>query len=225
MVSGRVGAIVWNVTPDEVLRLVWIPLGVTVAGGLILAAILAIFVKPVRDKFWKPIGRGFRWLFSLRLTTTKRIALREAEYQRLRDEAGFALSDSARRTITAELVAFNRGRAEALAEVEAQRAEPLIEPVWRVMQTEPGYYVLHNMQNNASVSSISIAAPAHDFLFTSDTQWTGPLVNNVQNFRGERRRRGEALGVRFTIRWRDANGDWRVGEAFIDKEPRRATVL
>lgn len=193
-----------------------------IVSGLAIAAILAIFVKPVRERFWKPIGRGIRWLFTLRLTTTKRIALWEAEYESLRNEVGYAISDNKKRTITAELVAFNRGRAEALAEVEKERGEFLVQPNWTIDKLPIGAaYGLRNTQSGVVVSDVSLSASVTAFVFEGANQWPGVFAGNVQFF-GAPTKAGGTLGVTLTVRWRDARGDWKEGQAFIDREPIRA---
>lgn len=58
------------------------------AGAAVLAAgVLAIFSKGVRDKVWKPIGRGIRWLLSIRFTTSARQAAGERLAADLRERA------------------------------------------------------------------------------------------------------------------------------------------
>ncbi|WP_295790882.1 hypothetical protein [uncultured Microbacterium sp.] len=60
--------------PDFLLENLWLPLGVTVLGGLVLAGLAATVSKAVRRRFWSPIGRGLRWATTVRLTTTARVA-------------------------------------------------------------------------------------------------------------------------------------------------------
>lgn len=60
--------------PDFWLRNFWLPIAVTVVGGLVLAALASAVSKTVRQRFWRPIGRGLRWLTTVRLTTTGKVA-------------------------------------------------------------------------------------------------------------------------------------------------------
>lgn len=117
------------------------------------------------------------------------------------------------------------GRQQALQLMKEEReATPLLRPVWRVIPLDGDVFVLNNTQSGVELSDVSIAAELGDFEFVGDTQWPGPSVG-ANKFRGERKRNGRLFGVRFTIRYRDAHGEWQVGEAWIDKEPRKAVVL
>lgn len=101
-------------TADEWLRLALIPLGVAVLGGLIVAGALAIAIKPVREKFWKPIGRPIRWIFGIRLTTPTGRASADAEASQLGDEVARlkAVVDSERLQARA-LVTLAQGQAKS----------------------------------------------------------------------------------------------------------------
>lgn len=88
--------ILGDVTTEELstlfLQHLWLPLVVTVLGGLILAGILAIFSKTVRTKFWRPFGRGLWWVTTLRVTTTKRMAERRHAVDAALQDAAAALA-------------------------------------------------------------------------------------------------------------------------------------
>lgn len=271
-------------TSDDWLKFVWLPLLVTVGGGLVLAAILSIFSQAVRVRFWLPIWRGLRWLGSLRITTTTRQkdaadAIVEAEADRdatssqlkavwealdvrpvrkastlvmertehLRNAAEAAKKDAdakiqaahafaeqqvilaarkhANELKVAEANARAEGHQEALQQIkEARDVTPLLRPVWQVIPLGATAFALRNSQSNVELSDVSIEAPLADFDFNGDTQWPGPS-NGAHRFVGERKRNGRLFGVRFSVRYRDAHGEWQAGEAWIDKEPRKATIL
>lgn len=59
----------------------WLPLGLLIVG--------ASFSKAVRERVWAPLGRGLRWLTTIRLTTTRK--MREAE-----ETAGESIRDQQR---------------------------------------------------------------------------------------------------------------------------------
>lgn len=242
---------------------------VTIVGGAVAAllatGVVAIFNKPVRERFWKPIGRLLWWPFTFRITTAKRQAVERDTVNELKRELGHVIeaavkaqrdgetaTEAARREGEAQAMKtqeiaqqealkrhknyqqqietareFGReeGRASAFAEVEAQRAVPLPQPVWRVDGVEGSdAFVLRNTQPDVVVSDLSLQAPLGDFVFSGPSQWPGSSTG-VVTFHGDRQRHGRAFGVKFVVRWRDANGDPRVGEAFLDKEPHRAIVL
>lgn len=208
---------------DDWLKYVWLPLAVTVVGGLVVAAILAIFIKPVRERFWKPFGRALRWPFTLRLTTTKKLAAWDEKLDRLRWEVVTAGRESDHRLVTAELVGHKRGREEALAGVAAERATPLLQPTWRAVPLERDEYLLNNTQAGVIISNVSITCDPEEFEFVGANQWPGPFSGS-QPFRGQKKRRGQRLGVSVDVRYQDERGDWQTGKAFIDREPMRAFV-
>ena len=112
-----------------------------------------------------------------------------------------------------------QGRAEALAEVAAERALPLLRPEWRIVPLEDDLFLLNNTQSGVVVSDISIQAMMGSFEFVGDSQWPGEFSGS-QTFRGERIGNGRIFGVDFIIYYRDRNGDAKQGKAWIDKAPR-----
>ncbi|MCS3844802.1 hypothetical protein [Microbacterium sp. AK031] len=118
-----------------------------------------------------------------------------------------------------------QGRAEAMAEVEAERAAPQLQPQWRIEDVKDSdIFVLKNTQPSVHISDVSLLPPMGDFAFSGPSQWPGAMENAII-FHGERQANGRSFGVRFVVRWRDLNGDHKVGEIFLDKEQRRMTVL
>ena len=307
-------------TWDELVQQWWVQATSAIAGGLVLAAILAIFSKTVRDKFWKPIGRAICWPFAtIRFTTAKRQKALADElqsaraslkanaefYEQLCDALGIVmlsgdqqligrvrqlrddaeknarrfkevcdllevwpvredstivveritrlreakdealahaqeqieatqslaktqLADQARRggelAETARELGRTEGHAEAMAEVEAQRAAPQLRPTWRVVEVGDGHFDLRNSQsgiNPKDIQDVSIEAPMLDFAFDGSNQWPGYFPGMV-GFEGRHIGR---LAVRFVVRWRDGLGDPCVGEAILEAKPRRAVVL
>lgn len=287
-------------TADDWLKVWWLPLLVTVVGGLILAGIISIFSKTVRDKFWKPIGRALRSLFTLRVTTTKRQAERATELAGLREQAELSTkrfqevcdaldvtpvladstlvperiqqlqraSDDAWAHAKAEVAraeahaqsqihatqalaqtqmgealrihegqielardtsfkdGYAAGRAEAMAEVQAQRAVPPLQPVWRIDDPGPGgnRFVLRNMQDGVEISDVSVEVDTSEFMFSGPTQTRGPFEGSL-TFLGSKSHHGSLFGVDFTVRWRDGNGDTCAGVVKVDRDPRRAVIL
>jgi len=197
------------VTGDEILRLWWIPIGVATVGGLTVAGILAIFLKPVRERFWKPLGRALRWPFTLRPTTTRSLEAMDEKNELLQTAVG-----EAKQTGIAEGRA--EGRAEALREVEAERAVPLANPNWTVSMIH-GVYRLANTQGGVSVTDVSLSAPVDKFILDGQTQWPGNF-DQATRFRGSPTHTGREAGVPFTVRYRDARGDWHDLPAFLDRE-------
>lgn len=142
-----------------------------------------------------------------------------------KDEAMQAHKRHLRANETAREFGRVQGRAEAMAEVDAQRAVRLPRPVWRIDEAGgTNSLLLRNMQPDVVLSDVSLEAPLGDFVFAGPSQWPGPM-SGPQPFFGERQGNGRAFGVKFIVRWHDANGDPRMGEVFIDKEPRRAVVF
>jgi len=116
------------------------------------------------------------------------------------------------------------GHAEAQAEFALQRAVPLLRPSWRVASLSKSDFVLQNTQSEVTMSDVSIRAEMGDFEFLSDTQGPGPF-GDQRSFTGRRMGAGRKLGVKFTLSWRDANGDWHRGEVWIEREPIKAITL
>jgi len=194
------------------------------AATLIAAALLAIFNPAVREKFWRPIGRALRWPFTLRLTTTRWRAVIDDQIDRLMWEVVETGRQGDRKAAEAELAGYKRGREEALAEIAAQRAAVLTQPVWRVVDVGDNGYMLNNTQSGVTIGSVSISAEPEVFEFIGDTQWPD-LLEGARVFRGERKQRGRKFGVKFEVRWQDAHGDWQVGSAFLDRVSPRAVVF
>lgn len=176
-------------TEDDWLRVLWLPLLVTIVGGLALAGILAIFSRTVRDKFWKPIGRRLRWLTTVRVTTVARQeALRES------------------------------GRDEVRDAIAKERATPQHQPVWRVERvgTTDNVFSLIDSQG-VSVWDVGISAPPDLFGFLGPSKVDGPLVERYVRFGGRPTREGRRSGVMFTVRYRLAEGgEWHEGKAWLD---------
>lgn len=198
-------AILKTVTADELVRLWWIPLAVAIVAGLAVASVKAAFMKPVRERLWKPIGRALRRPFTLRLITTDRLKVLDENNELLQAAVG-----EAKQTGIAE------GRAEALKEVEAERAVPLAKPNWIVSMIH-GVYRLANTQGGVSVTDVSLSAPVDKFILDGQTQWPGNFDQATQ-FRGSPTHTGREAGVPFTVRYRDARGDWHDLPAFLDRE-------
>ncbi|MHA6668608.1 hypothetical protein ACX3O0_07035 [Homoserinimonas sp. A447] len=256
-------------TADDWLRLWWLPLGVVVVGGLVLAGVLAVFSDTVRKKFWRPILRPFRWLATVRPTTTGKQRASRDELVAARADAvrisGTAVEEIVRlqrdtesdrnlaaanlaaareevealntlvsqRVAAADLDAYQRGYAAGLAEgreeiqarIDAERSVPLPRPAWRIDAVRSNdVYTLSNTQPGVVVRDLSMEAPLGDFQFNGPKYWPGEFEENIE-FEGERMRNGKSFGVKFVLRWSDANGDRQLGEAWMDKEPRRGVVL
>jgi hypothetical protein len=175
------------------MTLWWIPIGVVIVGGLALAGILAIFLKPVRERFWKPVGHALRWPFRGAYSADHRLV------------AG------------AKQAGIDQGRAEALAEIEAERAVPLVKPNWTVTPESGRAYRLSNTQSGVSISEVALSAPTNKFAFDNETQWPGSFDQPV-TFGGYPTDAGREDGVPFTVRYRDTRGDWRELPAFLDRE-------
>lgn len=220
---------------------------------VLAAGILSSFSKAARRRLWKPAFRRVGWLFTLRLTTTKRIEQEQAELLRLRGQAAqFNVTLKETYAKAQESVAEQRdelereaearhgkflanvvaereaarakGRAEALAEVEQERAVPLLRPVWRIdRHGEADVYVLKNTQDGVRISNVSVDASTREFHFAGATQMRGDFDRHFE-FYGEKTDFGRRLGVDFTVKWQDANGDWRTQAVHVDRDPRRTFV-
>jgi hypothetical protein len=207
------------VAADEIMTLWWIPIGVVIIGGLALAGILAIFLKPVRERFWKPVGRALCWLFTLRLITTHRLKVLSDERESLLYEVFDAHSQGRHQAAEEKQAGIAEGRAEALAEIEAERSVPLVKPNWTVSMMGGGY-TLANTQRGVSVSEVSLSAPVDKFTLDGQTQWSGKF-SQMTPFKGVPTHAGRKAGVEFTVRYRDARGDWHDLPAFLDRESRQ----
>lgn len=225
-------------TPDDALKLWWIPLLVTVVGGLVIAGILAIFRPGVRDKFWRPLGRAVAWVFSIRLTTTKRQRDAAAEARALRERADAAeagreqdqkvmIAEHELRlkglgvTHADELRAearrgYQKGLEDAAIELAMERELPRVSPVWRIDYVKDAVWELRNTQTGAVVSDVTLECDLKRFAFTGPSQWPGPFAG-VGQFEGHRLRLGQVAGVDFTVRYRDELGDHATGAAWLDK--------
>lgn len=164
-------------------------------------------LREAKDKAWAHAQKE--------IDATKSLAQRELAQQARR---GAELAETARE------LGRQTGYAAAMAEVEAQRAAPQLQPQWRIDTTDDStQFVLRNTQPGVAVSDVSLTPPMSDFAFTSPSQWPGPADSAIA-FGGERQGNGRPFGVRFVVRWRDENGDHKGGEVFLDKEPRPPIV-
>lgn len=141
------------------------------------------------------------------------------------------LADQTRRAAelaeTARELGRSEGHAQAMAEVEAQRAAPLLRPVWRALRVDEDVFQLKNTQDGilvTDVQDVSLEVPLRDFVFHGSNQWPGFFPGEV-TFSGELAGAGKRFGANLVIRWRDANGDHRHGELLVPPAPRRAVVL
>lgn len=150
-------------------------------------------MKPVRESFWKPVGRALRWPF------------------RGADSANRQLAAEAKQSGIAE------GRALALAEIEAERSVLLMKPNWKVTPESARAYTLSNTQSGVSISDVALSAPADKFEFDDETQWPGDFGQLVV-FGGYPTDAGRKDGVPFTVHYRDARGDWQYLPAFLDRQ-------
>jgi hypothetical protein len=236
-------------TGDDWVRNFWLPLLV-----LFVAAVSSAVSAKVRVIFWKPLGRALRVLVSLRLITSanrtqaaNKVGGLEREIARLEGlmttteiEAERRLSavhgeadrmvELARTDVSSQVeqamaIGQARGIAAMRIEIALQRAVPHPEPAWRVIQRPAdGAFELKNVQPGVVVQDVSIQAPLEAFGFNGPTQWPGKFENSLV-FDGQRMRQGRLSGVVFSLKWRDLNGDWQAGEAWIEKERRTATVF
>lgn len=116
------------------------------------------------------------------------------------------------------------GYAQAMTEVGEQRAIPLSKPVWRVEKDEhPDQYTLRNVQPDALATDVRIEPVLGMFSFDSPNQWPGGPFRS-QTFVGDRMGAGRTLEVDFKVHYRNAIGDWNVGQAVLAREPRRVIV-
>jgi hypothetical protein len=276
---------------------------IAIVGGAVAAVlgtgVLAILNKYVREKFWKPIGRGVQRVLTLRPTTSTRQAATEREMAQLREKAAASdkrfkevcdlldvtpvladstlvperiqrlqeasaeawthanaesaaarehaqsqidavrslaetqMRDAARayehQIAAARGTAFEEGhaagRAEAEEEVAAQRAAPPLQPVWRIDDPGPSanIYFLRNVQPGVTVTDVSVEADTSEFVFSGPTQTRGPFENSL-SFLGSKSLRGRKLGVSFTVRWRDSNGDSCTRTVKVDRDPNRVII-
>jgi hypothetical protein len=242
------GFIIFGVTlsPDPAIRI-----AAAVGGGVVLLGVLA--TKSAREKIWKPVRRGIESFFGLRLSTPTRREAEAAKFAQLEGQAAKVRQDEVKAFFdrgveeamrqasaadgvmrqqherdleVAKLAGQHEGREAALAEVAAQRAVPIAEPVWRVEEygddSSQGTYALTNSELKAVVTDVVLSAEPELFAFTSSVNWPDTWV--FYRFSGQRTRQGQA-GVMFTVRWRDENGDWRSGRAWLDRLPRKGIVL
>lgn len=309
---------------DFSLKEWWLPLSVAVVGGVIVGGFLSpnpalqiaavtlgalvligiLVTRTAKRRVWRPLWRRFRWLATVRLTTTGRQAERNAEVDKIRDDARLSarkfqevcdllgvrplLTDStvvaerverlqsaadrahadakvqitaaeakwkadadatrslavlevenAKKSAKAEALCTHKihegmiesarararlaGSAEAWSEVEAQRAVPIVKPVWRVSQVAVDGFRLDNVQVDSVVGDVQIEPTnPSTFAFHSANQWTG--VTPFEYFNGERMRIGRTHDMLFKVQYRDAHGDWRSGNAVLAREPRKGTI-
>lgn len=117
------------------------------------------------------------------------------------------------------------GRAEAMAEIEAQRAVPLLRPVWRIDQLAVGdAFVLSNTQDGVSISNVSVDASSGELVFAGPTQTRGAFDGRLE-FRGRKTDFGRRLGLDITVKWQDTHGEWWAQTVRIEREPSQMTVL
>lgn len=91
------------------------------AGTLLVSALSALSPK-VREKLWKPIGRGLRWLTTVRLTTSGKV---EAEEARHADEIR-----QLKQLHTAETAeARAQGRSEGVVQTRAETEQAAVDAI------------------------------------------------------------------------------------------------
>lgn len=141
--------------------------------------------------------------------------------QQLLDQArrGSELAETAREQ------GLQAGRAAAMAEVEAQRAVPLLKPAWRIdpLGTADAF-ILKNTQHSVDISNVSVDAPTGEFQFDGATQMRGAFDHTFE-FYGQKTESGRRLGVDFLVKWQDAHDEWWTQVVKVEREPRRMTVL
>ncbi|RDV46666.1 hypothetical protein DOE76_01065 [Leifsonia sp. ku-ls] len=139
------------------------------------------------------------------------------------------LADQARRggelAETARELGRAEGHAKAMAEVEAERAVPLLKPAWRIdpLGTADAF-ILKNTQHSVDISHVSVDAPTGEFQFAGATQMRGAFDRTFE-FYGQKTESGRRLGVDFVVKWQDAHGEWWTQVVKVEREPRRMTVL
>jgi hypothetical protein len=110
------------VNADYLRDNLWMPVLV----GVILLIVAASFSKTVREKFWAPIGRRFRWMIQLRVTTAERMTKAAADLAEANELAGQYASQAhnAQEVARAEVASAHDA---ARAEIEAVRSLALHE--------------------------------------------------------------------------------------------------
>lgn len=109
--------------------------------------------------------------------------------------------------------AYERGRADLQAEIDAAREKPIRHPRWVISAKpngKPGEYILLNADTTSVAQNIAIDAPSSEFMFLSAANWDD--LNNEAGgalFLGRLTDGGAHFGVNFTVEWDDINGDRR----------------
>lgn len=163
----------------------WSTLGlVALAVAVGIFALISVFARGLRALVWGNVGRLFKWLSAIRLTTKSR---REAIEQ--------------------------RGYAKHEAEVAEQRAHT-VQPRWHVQPRDAhGEHDLYWLTNRGgAATAVRLTADPEFFLLENEVYFHGFMASGGggsegQHFKGYPTDAGRAQGVTFHVTWRDANGD------------------
>lgn len=133
------------------------------------------------------------------------------------DEQRRQLVEQQQKMQLAEEFGRQAGRAEAMQEVEAQRAAPIALPVWRIksLDTQTNVFTIDNVEPNAVAEDVRLEVSPLEFAFDSSVHWPGRFFGPT-SWQGERVGGSKRLPITFVVRYRDANGDWRDGAAVLD---------
>lgn len=177
---------------DPAISLWWVPLAVTIVGGLVVALLTWLIIK-----YHKQVWVALKWPFTIRLTTTKKVdaARKKAE----RD--GFKLAVTKMKEAKEPLI-----KATSPNQVAQRRVDP--QPRWRIerVRSEPGEFALRNLVPDSIATNVRLDADLGWFDVQDNATWSTLSGVTFGLFSGEMTRRGRAHGVRFKITWHDGAG-------------------
>lgn len=221
-------------TPDPFWDAAQSPLGSTVVGGLILAALLALIALLWRKKIWQGLGGlvGRIRAIGISVNTAKqRKVATDAAISAALDKfkvnigpevAGMAVkasqaAEAAKRRAEAEYRrGFDAGLAEARKEYEdAFRFEPKTR--WSVTRGPLGKFFLKNAGKGSVAKAVRLEAPnIREFSITSHAQWEDFSGERVATFEGRATSNGAHHGVTFRVDFTDGQGTTTWEEVFLD---------
>lgn len=114
--------------------------------------------------------------------------------------------------------AYQRGRADAIAEQAETVPKRLIRPAWQVGNSKVGgssAYLLANHATGSFASQVILDTPPQFFTFMSARELGDLAGGEVGPFQGRLTETGHVLGVTFAVRWTDAKGDDQVDDVIL----------
>jgi hypothetical protein len=201
-------------------------LGSNVVGGLIVALVVAVAALVVsfakaswRDKIWGSVARLFRWLGTIRVTTTARQEAMVNEARGSWTELMNNVTGQLKAAVAAKEAAEAAARAKAQAPAPKRDvwdevvAVPYLPPpmprwaIWSAHLSETSRdFVLQNAVKRSVAREVRIESSTGRFRFLDGAHWEELSGEAQGKFRGEVDDMGWEYGLTFEVTWYDAQG-------------------